>query len=332
MAPRRTDSEAVDRPDKTPAGVPAATTTQEASGGKAYVSLEQMIADAIFDSVGTTEAQPNDPLQGQLNKARAICDHFLQCAYKLVDDFTFGSEIETEESDTQLKVLRKKAWSEISLMFMELGKDEVEQARVDSLFSLRKNFIDQIDKIWHTTAHLIRKSIAEKEHPEFASLSPEQRWRELERFARERGGIGVECYGKILFPDTVQQKAATSVEPPLPAEPPERWIGGRGCPETPPDFIRRVYGEWLGKGFTRATLRHLDPPLARAVDNWLRTNEMPADIDLPTLKEQNTRWVDRVEREGIAAVLPEGSAELALREGRRLATAKHRRSQKQQRT
>ena len=56
----------------------------------------------------------------------------------------------------------------------------------------------------------------------------------------------------------------------LPASAPELWQGGRGNPETPPEFVRRVYGEWLGKGLDRAHIRNLDRPLYQALDNWLR--------------------------------------------------------------
>lgn len=90
---------------------------------------------------------------------------------------------------------------------------------------------------------------------------------------------------------TVVQRQAVSVEsPPLPTEAPEKYQGLRG-PETPPAFVQRVYGEWLGHGLTRAHVRKLDAKLYEGINNWLSRpgNQWPAEVDLPTLKEQNDR-------------------------------------------
>lgn len=72
--------------------------------------------------------------------------------------------------------------------------------------------------------------------------------------------------------------------------------------ETPPSFIKRIYGEWLGQGLTRADLRGLDGQLYGALSHYLRTAEMPKDVDLPTLKEQNDRWVRAVRERGTSAL------------------------------
>lgn len=117
----------------------------------------------------------------------------------------------------------------------------------------------------------------------------------------------------------------------LPTEPPERYQGLRG-PETPPVFVQRVYGEWLGHGLSRAHIRQLDPTLYQAIVNWTRKpeNEWPADVDLPTLKEQNTRWADRVGKDGIMSAVDGLSGQEAVREARRLTNLRHRRSKEQQ--
>jgi hypothetical protein len=81
---------------------------------------------------------------------------------------------------------------------------------------------------------------------------------------------------------------------PLPDKAPALWATDRLPKENPAEFTRRVYGEWIGKGFSRADMLHLDKPLYKALANWLsrQGNELP--FDLPTKKEVNNRWIDRV--------------------------------------
>lgn len=191
---------------------------------------------------------------------------------------------------------------------------------------VQRRFVEEFSAECNILLEVIRVLIDEKKQPNFSLLSADERWEELERFARRHHGVGLALYGRGLFPDLVEVAPAEAGSRPFPEVAPATWKADKQPGETPPSFVKRIYGEWLGKGFTRATLRHLDPPLARAVDNWLRTNEMPLDIDLPTLKEQNTRWVERMEREGLSAVLPEGSPDFVTREAQRLMVAKHRRS------
>ena len=100
-----------------------------------------------------------------------------------------------------------------------------------------------------------------------------------------------------LFPELLGTIAESSVT--LPSMAPASWAKGKQPGDTPPEFIRRHYAPWLGKGLTRPDIKRLDPQLYVGLNNWLRNNEMPADVDLPTLKEKNDRWVERV-REGSA--------------------------------
>ena len=110
--------------------------------------------------------------------------------------------------------------------------------------------------------------------------------------------------------------------PALPTAAPEIYEGLRG-PETPPEFVKRVYRPWLGQGLTRAHIRALDPTLYEAIRNWSRRNEWPVEVDLPTRSERASRWVDRV----VAGDIPEEQ----LREARNLLAAKQRRDHKQHR-
>ena len=152
----------------------------------------------------------------------------------------------------------------------------------------------------------------------------------IDAYAAENPGAQVSSKILEIFPEleSLQQVARVSA----PSEPPAIWpedrIAIKGVLETPPDFIKRHYSEWLGNGLTRADIRRLDKPLSTALDNWLRRNPMPDDFDLPTLKEQNSRWVERIEREGFGTVVSGnvagGSAKEVLKEAQRLRAAQYR--------
>jgi len=103
----------------------------------------------------------------------------------------------------------------------------------------------------------------------------------------------------------------------MPSQAPELWTNDKRSGETPPAFVLRHYEPWLGKGLTRASIRKLDPGLYKAIDNWSRKNAWPEDVDLPTLAEQNNRWIERVSQQ--EAPIP------SLKEARRLESALQRR-------
>jgi hypothetical protein len=153
-------------------------------------------------------------------------------------------------------------------------------------------------------------------------------------FARKFSGQGLEDFFWLLFPELAdhQSKASAAlragegVKISLPTHAPTAWKDDKQPGETPPAFIKRVYGEWLGKGLDRAHIRNLDRPLYVALDNWLRQHDMPLDVDLPTRKEQNSRWVERIEAEGLGAVIRPGSPAEIAKEAQRLAAAQRRRS------
>lgn len=106
----------------------------------------------------------------------------------------------------------------------------------------------------------------------------------------------------------------------LPNKAPAIWTEAKLSGDTPPAFIQRHYGPWLGKGLTRPDIKRLDGQLYVALSNWLRKNEMPHDLDLPTLKEMNDRLVSDV-RAGKRPVV----GEMTAREHSRLVGAIHRR-------
>lgn len=81
----------------------------------------------------------------------------------------------------------------------------------------------------------------------------------------------------------------------IPTEAPELYRNRQDRMEKPPGFIRRVYGRWLGAGLIRADLLKLDRPLYQALQNWLRHNDMPDWLDLPTLSQVNDRMLAELE-------------------------------------
>jgi hypothetical protein len=122
----------------------------------------------------------------------------------------------------------------------------------------------------------------------------------LDRFAAENPGEPVSDFVLKLFPSLLTEFDLSET---LPTMAPEIWPSDRreadGKLETPPAFIKRVYAEWEGRGLTKKLVRELDPTLYRALYNWLqRGNQMPDDLDLPTIAEQNDRVIDGLLKQG----------------------------------
>lgn len=71
---------------------------------------------------------------------------------------------------------------------------------------------------------------------------------------------------------------------PLPEEPPELFADrpAQGSKrEHVLDFIKRVYGPFLGRGLSKSDLRKLDPQLYRAYWNFVSRNGEPEGLILP---------------------------------------------------
>jgi hypothetical protein len=75
----------------------------------------------------------------------------------------------------------------------------------------------------------------------------------------------------------------------LPEEAPELFKGNRGGKkggEPIDQFLRRVWGRYMEAGLlTRSDLKRLDMSAYQGLSNWLRTNELPEDIKIPTKSE-----------------------------------------------
>lgn len=95
----------------------------------------------------------------------------------------------------------------------------------------------------------------------------------------------------LLMPEAVPE---TERRFNLPVSAPEFYQRRADRRERPCEFIRRVYGTWMGNGLAMHHLFHLDEPLYAALHNWLRHNEKPDWLDLPTKKELNDRALERL--------------------------------------
>lgn len=57
------------------------------------------------------------------------------------------------------------------------------------------------------------------------------------------------------------------------------------------DFLKATYQPWLGRGMSQADLRSVDKGAYQALRNYLKYNELPDDLPLPTLSRAN---IDRL--------------------------------------
>lgn len=81
-------------------------------------------------------------------------------------------------------------------------------------------------------------------------------------------------------------EARTASTLPLPSKAPQLWVDrDPALKENPAAFTRRVYGPWIGTGFTRPQLRALDDALYHALSVWEHRHPEDTVKDLPTLAE-----------------------------------------------
>lgn len=136
-----------------------------------------------------------------------------------------------------------------------------------------------------------------------------------------------EIFAKIGYLDTLERVEI----PPLPPKQEEQWLTHRLEDETPPDFIKRIWGTWIGQGLTSSHFFHADPPLYTAIRKWRKKHGWPDDLDLPNKKQVNDRAL--AERgvpsaaESLGRALREASPE--VRENVRLYDVARRRQSRQ---
>lgn len=125
-----------------------------------------------------------------------------------------------------------------------------------------------------------------------SQLSFEERIARIDQYALEHPGQPVSPLLLQLFPG-IEHIASPQIA--MPNKAPRLWRGSKEEALTPPEFIREVYGPWIGRGLTRNHLRRLDKKLYGAVGSWMHVGApWPEDLPLPTLKEANDEWVHRV--------------------------------------
>lgn len=97
-------------------------------------------------------------------------------------------------------------------------------------------------------------------------------------------------------------------KPSLPTVAPELYADRQDRKENPVDFIKRVYGPYIGNGLDRPTLLHLDKQLYHGLNQWRIKHGLPEGLDLPTKSDLVTKELETLGHE-------------AIRTGRRLASA-----------
>lgn len=83
-------------------------------------------------------------------------------------------------------------------------------------------------------------------------------------------------------------------KPELPSVALELYRNRKNPKEKPAEFIKRVYGSWLGKGLTRSHLNQLDSALYVAEKNRAFYHGRTHNIDLPTKAEQIDRDFEKL--------------------------------------
>jgi len=106
------------------------------------------------------------------------------------------------------------------------------------------------------------------------------------------------------FPFSVLPSSAVLSEKARRKAPKLKWLDrDRTLKQTPVDFIRTVYRDRLGRGFTQADLGACDKSLYDAFHQWQQKsdpatgqrNVVPIDFDLPTVEEWNARRLRQME-------------------------------------
>jgi hypothetical protein len=117
---------------------------------------------------------------------------------------------------------------------------------------------------------------------ELRTLPEAERTRIVTRLAKEAGLTRI-------FARAGARKKSTE----FPEKAPEAWSQRtNNRRESPADFILRVYGRWIRKGFARPDLRRLDAPLYQAFAKWIERHPVPAKLE-KFAKETRTTRVER---------------------------------------
>ena len=84
-------------------------------------------------------------------------------------------------------------------------------------------------------------------------------------------------------PESTERVLLTRRE--VPEKAPALWAEAKQPGDTPPVFIQRYYGPWIGKGLSRPDLDRLDHTLYVALGRWLEKPGNTLPFDLPSKRE-----------------------------------------------
>lgn len=159
--------------------------------------------------------------------------------------------------------------------------DEIyKQLRISSpqdreLDEMRDTLIDQVGEVTVKESKLVNEFSMEKLHGILDS--------KLEDLIKDQRNLSkfqiidemVECVSEILESRGITEFDQKDIE-----ENVEKWIPRVSSKnETPPAFIKRVYGQI--RGITMAAIQHIDPPLYKANRNWISRNNSVKDSPIP---------------------------------------------------
>ena len=136
---------------------------------------------------------------------------------------------------------------------------------------------------------------AERARRLYAAFKDLRRALEQVEEAHNLSPVDAHAITKAMLP----RLAPLAPDKPVPDEAPELWARrDLNRRETAPQFIKRVYGEWIGHGLARKDLARLDEELYRALSVWL--NRHPEDEMarlLPSQSEQLDELIERLSAE-----------------------------------
>ena len=180
-----------------------------------------------------------------------------------------------------------------SAVFSDTASEEIEFC--DSSDNILLSGICPGTLLTRISEHILLDRISPSSTDERPSGTVAERLAKIDQYVQNHPQKSVSDCVREIFPE-LQLFAGIDIS--LPKKAPALWTKDRQPGESPPEFIKRHYAPWLGKGLTRPHVKRLDPQLYTALSNWLRHNEFPEDLDLPTLKERNDRWVDLIQKQG----------------------------------
>lgn len=196
--------------------------------------------------------------------------------------------------DLRMKLSPSEAFERLDRNF-SLFLEKMDSLRTETLRTL-----DQLQEPARTFAEVARKAAELSE--DIRSLEPSERVKIAEILRTEVesafDGSSAPNSRAVEFPYPVVPSSELLSEKARRKPAKQQWLKrNRSVKQTPVDFIRSVYGDRLGLGFTQADLKACDQSLYFALHQWLQKsdpntgqrNTVPPDVDLPNIEDWNAR-------------------------------------------